>query len=534
MTSISKFVHAARLGSHAPAESSRLFRDPTSQGVAFAVITALAYYGGTAMGFALTPHNSPISALWPPNAVLLAILLLVPRRRWWIPLLAVLPAHLLYQLRIGVPISTSLGWYLGNTGEAVLGALCLIAFAKPEKLFNSVRGIIGFLAFGVLLAPLASSFVDAAAVVFTGWGSDYWALWWQRLLSNALAELIFVPLIVTFYLESASWVRKTSLRNYLEVFLLAAGLALASTFLFNLEETSRYSAAFEYLPLAFLLWAAIRLGAAGLSTSLLMFSVIAIVGTLHGRGPFPLISGHADLFSLHILLCSVATPLMVLAAVVAERVGAQELLRQLARRLIATQGQEREGIARELHDDLGQRLAMVSIELEALGDDVDDTKKEQVRQLATNVAAASESSRELSNRLYPVRLHYLGLDSALRELCEQTAASSALIVGFTAERLGSPLTAEIESCLFRVAQEAVENAVLHSHPSRLTMQLLEKENVLRLRITHDCQSFEPSLSMRHAIGLAALRERVAAIGGRLQISSGPSQGTSIDAIIPLT
>src|SRR5712671_3913305 len=84
--------------------------------IAFSVATA--YYMGTIVGFVLTPPGETISTLWPPNALLLAFLLLAPRRTWWVLVLAVLPAHLIVQLRHGVPLATSLGWFAGNTGEA--------------------------------------------------------------------------------------------------------------------------------------------------------------------------------------------------------------------------------------------------------------------------------------------------------------------------------------------------------------------------------------------------------------------------------
>src|SRR4051794_7799383 len=88
--------------------------------IGLAVLAVASYYIGTELGFALTPNGSPTSAFWPPNAILLAILLLTPKRDWYIPLLAVLPLHLAFQSNIGVPMTTSLGWFVTNTGEALL------------------------------------------------------------------------------------------------------------------------------------------------------------------------------------------------------------------------------------------------------------------------------------------------------------------------------------------------------------------------------------------------------------------------------
>ncbi len=106
------------------------------------VLLGISYYLGTRIGFALTPPGQPNSTFWPPNAILLACLLLAPRRRWWTFLLALLPAHMLAQLQTGVPILTAGGWFISNTTEAWLGAFCITRFVDPRKTFDSVRGVL--------------------------------------------------------------------------------------------------------------------------------------------------------------------------------------------------------------------------------------------------------------------------------------------------------------------------------------------------------------------------------------------------------
>ena len=87
-----------------------------------AFIVGAGYYVGTRIGFALTPSSTPTATFWPPNAILLAALLLAPTRMWWAFLLAVFPAHLLAQAQVGVPTWTAIGWFISNTGEALIGA----------------------------------------------------------------------------------------------------------------------------------------------------------------------------------------------------------------------------------------------------------------------------------------------------------------------------------------------------------------------------------------------------------------------------
>src|SRR5438270_2387559 len=118
-----------------------------------ATITAICYCLGAELGFVLTPQHSPISTLWPPNAILLGLLLLIPLRNWWVAVLVVLPVHLLMQLRLGVEVTTSIGWFVGNVSEATLGAALVRRFTNPNKMFDSLRGTLIFLAFAVVLAP---------------------------------------------------------------------------------------------------------------------------------------------------------------------------------------------------------------------------------------------------------------------------------------------------------------------------------------------------------------------------------------------
>ena len=137
---------------------------------ATALLVGVGYYMGTVVGFALTPKGQPNSTFWPPNAILLAAFLLAPQRMWWAFLGAVFPAHMLVQLRVGVPIWTAVGWFITNTSEAFIGAFFISQFTRRKEVFETVRGVFMFVMFGVLMAPFATSFLDAAAVVITGWG----------------------------------------------------------------------------------------------------------------------------------------------------------------------------------------------------------------------------------------------------------------------------------------------------------------------------------------------------------------------------
>ena len=162
----------------------------------YALLVGAAYYLGAKLGFALTFQPHPVSALWPPNAILLAALLLAPTRWWWTFFLAAFTAHLVVGLPSGAPIALMLSWFVSNSAEALMGAICIRHFIAPPIRLNSFRRVCIFLCFAVVLAPLLTSFLDAAFVKLSGWKNDgYWLVWRMRLFSNALAALTIIPVL---------------------------------------------------------------------------------------------------------------------------------------------------------------------------------------------------------------------------------------------------------------------------------------------------------------------------------------------------
>ncbi len=105
-----------------------------------ALAVSVAYYLGARIGFALTLHPQPVSTLWPPNAILLAALLLTPARTWWIVLLAALPAHLIVELQSGVPMPMVLCWFVSNCSEALIGAAGVRSSSAGRRGSTASRG----------------------------------------------------------------------------------------------------------------------------------------------------------------------------------------------------------------------------------------------------------------------------------------------------------------------------------------------------------------------------------------------------------
>ena len=498
-----------------------------------ALLVGISYYIGTRIGFAWTPIGRPNSTFWPPNAILLAALLLARRKEWWTLLLAVLAAHMVAQLQVGVPVWTAAGWFITNSSEALIGAYCITQFSDSARRLDGVRGVLIFVAFGVLFAPLATSFLDAFAVVITGWGRHYWPLSFERFWTNALAELTIVPLIVICRSNPISWIRRAGVARVGEAALLAIGTLLAAVVVFGLKAVSPATTpALLYVPLPFLLWAASRFGLGGLSTSLLSLALISTWYTMHGREPFPNASMSQNILSLQVLFCVVAVPLMFLSAVMAEARRAQELLRRTSGSLIEAQEQERHRIARELHDDFGQALALAKVTLEGLiqhgsGESLNST----LTDLSGQISALSNTAREISHGLYPTHLEYLGLAKALKRLCDELRSGKNILIDLTVGDLPNQLQPSIALSLYRIAQETMHNIMTHSQAKNVQVELGADDSRVSLRIIDDGVGFDPS-RVAGGLGLESMRHRVRAVGGFIDISSSPNSGTRIQVRVP--
>jgi two-component system sensor kinase FixL len=285
-----------------------------------ALVLVVAYYLGVKIGFAFTLEPNAVSLMWPPNAIVLAALLLSPQRHWGWLAAAILPVHLVVQLSGGVPLSMSLCWYVSNLTEALLGAWIIRELVNRTPRFDRVRDASVFLLGGALVAPVISSFMDAAFVAWVGWRyeGDYWGVWRMRLFSNVLATITFVPLIVSVGTASVDSLRDTLRSRGLEAALLLALLALISWFVFHRQYAPGEYATFVYAPLPLIVWAAVRLGVGGVSSCIAVVALLSITGEMRGVGPFGRANPEEAVLSLQIFLIIAAGSFTLFAASLSE------------------------------------------------------------------------------------------------------------------------------------------------------------------------------------------------------------------------
>jgi signal transduction histidine kinase len=324
-----------------------------------ALLVALGYYLAARVGFAFTLQPHPISTLWPPNALLMAALLLTPVNWWWALLAAVLPAHLLAELQSGVPPAMVLGWYVSNCSEALIGAGLVRVFVPGALRLDSLRSAGMFLAWGAFVAPLASSFLDAGFVTLIGWGKgEYLELVRLRFASNVLANLTIVPVVVTCATYGLQRFRSQPLTRRAEAVLLLAGLIVASLVVFDLPLfDANFAPALFYAPLPFLLWAAMRLGVVGTAAALAVLVLVTIFGAVNGLGPFTGGSPQDTARDMQLFLIAVSVPMLLFAVALEERARSEREAHEQRLQLthlsrVAMLGEMSGGLAHELNQPL--------------------------------------------------------------------------------------------------------------------------------------------------------------------------------------
>ena len=229
-------------------------------------------------------------------------------------------------------------------------------------------------------------------------------------------------------------------------------------------------------------------------------------------------------------------PCMLSAVVdITDRKRAEEEMATIGRRLIEAQEHERTWIGRELHDDINQRLALVSVELDRwIKNNPPKELREPIHHAQQRIMEIAKDVQSLSHRLHSSKLEYLGLERAATSFCKELCEQSNVQVTFRHEGVPGKLPEEISLSLFRVLQESLQNAVKHSGERSFTVELLGGTDSLELTVADTGAGFDPSESLASkGLGLISMRERLEMIHGEFSIRSKPGTGTTVYARVPL-
>jgi PAS domain S-box-containing protein len=223
---------------------------------------------------------------------------------------------------------------------------------------------------------------------------------------------------------------------------------------------------------------------------------------------------------------------------ITDRKQAEEALSHASRRLIEAQEKERNRIGRDLHDDIGQRLALLAVGLQQMKQAIPDSAVEvssRLDELWKQTSEISADVQALSHDLHSSKLEYLGIVAAMRGFCREFGEKQKMEIEFESHDLPSPLpTPEISLSLFRVLQEALHNAVKHSGVRHVEVQLWGSPGEIHLTVSDSGAGFNTQAAKEGAgLGLTSMEERLKLVNGELSVESQPQRGTAIHARVPL-
>ena len=512
-------------------------------GAAVALATGLGCFAAQWVSVSLWVPPAYLSSIWLPGGLALAAAVLTSPRQWPVVLTAAATGQTLLLRVLGLgefPRLTILG-IATALFTAGLAAVIRRAVKHPLTL-DTIREFVRYLAVVVVGGTVVASFVFIAMAWGVAFRPATFEVWRTFALATVLGFLIMTPTVVL--LARAARSRPETRTHPLEAMVLSVLLVLTCGLLFlqGADRTLTWPTFAVTLP-PLLLWAAMRFGPLGASASLLLVTVISTLGTARGLGPFASQPLAGNTLSLQLFMLGIGVPLLGLAVVMGERnrtasaLRATHLrLRRLNQELIVARETEATRIARELHDDIGQRVALVSIGLSRLrhGGPPGAGEVLDVAHLQEEINAVARSLRELTHQLHPEALEHIGLTAALEAKCDEVRRVSGLDIRTVTEGDTSAIPPDVGLCLFRVTQEGLNNVIRHAEAAMVTVTLRAEAGRVTLTIRDDGAGFTPGApDQETGLGLLTLAERARSAGGTLAVESEPGAGTTLRVSVPL-
>jgi signal transduction histidine kinase len=528
----------------------------------------LLYLTAAKLGLKYTVIGQTVTLLWLPSGIAVVAVLIGGYRMW--PGIAL--GAFIANAGTGVPIITLSVITIGDTLEPLFGALLLRRWNNFSVALDKVSDVLLL----ILLAAIGSTIVGASygtlgliageEITFADFGLT-WLAWW---LGDGMGVLVISPVLLAGFAMTRTAPLFFSATKALEVLILVVALTVVGQTIFG----NPNFAGLDYFPVSlalfpFVIWGALRFGTIGAASVTLITSLLAIKGTVQGTGPF---AGNSSMISL-ILWCLFADLMsitgLILAAVDSGRKKAAAALKasnEILDRLV----QERNGeliqanlelhaalaerwrlqmemnqiseerqkmIGQELHDGLGQQLTGIAFLVSSLHETLGIKSAPEVpaiRQVKDLLVEAMSVIRALSRGLYPVALETGGLSSALHHLSEYAQTTSEVQCAVRCTINTHLIGKTIALNLYRIAQEAVCNALRHSKAQLIEIKLSETGEHYRLSIEDNGIGF-PSQAMKTSVtlGLRSMRNRADLIGANIEIRQSPVGGSVIIVIGPI-
>lgn len=508
--------------------------------------------------------GSTVTLVWAPSGIALAALVAFGYRMAF----GVALGAFLANAWTGIPLLAAAGIATGNTLEALAGAFLLLRLAHFRSALDRHRDVLALMVLAAMFSTMLSASAGVATLTLGGIVpfenyATVWLKWW---LGDMMGVLVVTPPLLV-------WLSRTrtalSPLKAVEALCLVAALVLVCHKIFGAPELAvhgYYPASLAVFP--FIIWGALRFGPWGASLVTLIVCGLAIWGTTQGTGPFVVDQPVDSLVRWCAFAIVVAVTGLLLAASVAEQRRAQadlksshdgleqrvkertqdiaainaDLRREMAARrrletaLIRVSEEQQQAIGRELHDGLGQHLtglALFSATLQQKLHERTQPEAEAARQIVDLINQATAMTRSVARGLYPAALEVGGLPAALEQLAEHTRSLQGMACSF---RCGADVQVRdplVAINLYRVAQEAVNNAVKYSQASHLRIDLTRVEDRHRLCISDDGIGADPArIWQGQGLGMHSMRYRASLLGGTFAIEKNAHRGTTVAVMYP--
>lgn len=480
-----------------------------------------------------------LHVLWIPGPLLLGWLLFTPRAQWRTCVLAACAGTAL--AFVLVPF-VALPRLLASAGEFALviaAAWLLLRWRGERAPLEGYREIGLFVLLGCLIVPGCVAWWQA--LLFAGGppGLAPGAMF-TLMLCSSVSYLLIVPAVVNL----ARVLQTPERRNGWRWRTLAVALCLLGVLGLAWGVDWRDGVITPLLvlaPIPLLVWALIVFGVTGASIAMVIVALLGMQLSMEGMGPFAFWTPDRNLITAQAWTLGTGCALLFLGALSEQKLSNHLKLQQAYRRLgevtgrmLVVQEEERTRIARDLHDDVNQSLAAISICLSALRNQIPDAERRSVVELQEQLLTVSNDIRSISHELHPSILRFTGLASALDAFCIKRNARGALRVRC---RIETPprLSDEQELSLFRIVQEAVNNVDKHARASTAHVLVAVRGEQLLLRVDHDGVGMPAPSGTPPApgLGMISMEERARLLGGTLEVSASPLGGTRVEVRFPL-
>ncbi len=487
------------------------------------------------------PYMAPLPGgavhlFWLPGPLLLGWLLSLPLQQWREALLAASVGSLVALLLVPADAYARVLASLGEFAMVAVFAWALVRWQQQRPLLEGYRDLTLFLLLGCVLLPLCAAWWYAVST-----GSQLASVQGLRTLAmgHAVSYLLVVPAVINLGRSIRSPQRRQGW--HLNAAALAAVLLALLVLLWTVDwRDGVVTPLLSLAPVPILVWALIVFGVAGASVGMLLVAVLGTVLGQYGLGPFGFWSPERNLLTAQAWTVGTGLALLFLGALSDQKMSsriklhrAYQRLGEVTGRMLVVQEEERTRIARDLHDDINQSLAAISIRMSALRHQLPDRERPIVTELQDQLLAVSNDIRSISHELHPSILRFTGLASALDAFCNKRNARGSLRLCCSidcAPRLGE----DSELSVFRIVQEALNNVDRHARASVADVRINVLGNDVVLRVDDDGVGMPSSGSARApGLGLISMEERARLLGGSLQVSQSPLGGTRVEVRFPV-